>query len=148
MDFLHFLPLQRQGLPLTAGTRTLRLPPANKVTSIAEGTTGNTTLYAKWTAKVTFDPRNGGSTIESDPITYNGTAASVKPANPTKTHASFVGWYTGTESGDTVTYSSEYSFMSAVTENITLYAKWDSTEITWVSPAGMSFLQYTTECLF
>ncbi len=113
------------------------------------GETGNRTFYAKWTAKVTFDSRNGGSPIESDPRIYNvDTAAAVKPANPTKTGATFVGWYTGTVSGsgasETVTYSSTaYDFTSKVTSDITLYAKWDSREITYVSPIELG-TDYTT----
>ena len=117
--------------------------------SVADATTlENKTLYAKWTAKVTFDPRNGESPIESDPRTYNvDTASAVKPADPTNTGATFLGWYTGTVSGsgasETVTYSTEYDFTSKVTSDITLYAKWDFVmhNVTYVSvpkdvPAG------------
>ena len=100
-------------------------------------------IYAKWTAVVTFDPRNGGSATTSDPLVYNvDTAASSKPADPTKTGATFLGWYTGTVSGSgataTVTYASTaYSFTTKVTSNITLYAKWDSREITYVSDIAL-----------
>ncbi|MBR1912977.1 MAG: leucine-rich repeat protein, partial [Treponema sp.] len=57
------------------------------------------------------------------------TAADSKPADPTKTGATFLGWYTGTVSGSgataTVTYASTaYNFTTKVTSNITLYAKW------------------------
>ncbi len=87
-------------------------------------------IYAKWTATVTFDPRNGGSATTSAPLVYNvDTAADSKPADPTKTGATFLGWYTGTVSGSgataTVTYASTaYNFTTKVTSNITLYAKW------------------------
>ena len=100
-------------------------------------------IYAKWTAVVTFDPRNGDSATTSAPLVYNvDTAASSKPADPAKTGATFLGWYTGTVSGSgataTVTYASTvYNFTTKVTSNITLYAKWDSREITYVSDIAL-----------
>ena len=97
--------------------------PAKKVTSIPATATGEKTFYAKWTATVTFDTQ-GGSSVTAQTVTYNGKATA--PTAPTKTGATeFLGWYTGTVSGSTVTLASDaYDFDTAVTENLTLYAKW------------------------
>ena len=93
------------------------------VTSIPAGTNSNVTLYAKWTATVTFDKKGGSGTIANQTITYNGTA--TQPAvNPTKSGYEFKGWYTSSDGGTTLS-ATAYSFSTAVTQNITLYAKWD-----------------------
>ncbi len=99
---------------------------SNKVTSIAANS-GELTLYAKWTAKVTFDSM-GGSAVTAQDVIYNKTATA--PTAPTKTGWTLAGWYTGTVSGSgataTVTYASTaFDFAETeITENITLYAKW------------------------
>ncbi|MCU6791576.1 InlB B-repeat-containing protein [Paenibacillus sp. WQ 127069] len=80
--------------------------------------TGNTTLYAKWTLNnytVTFNS-NGGTAVGSQTIGYNNTATT--PTAPTRTGYTFGGWYK--DSGLTTAYS----FTTAITGNITLYAKW------------------------
>ncbi len=77
----------------------------------------NTTLKAHWTIKtftVTFDT-DGGGEIATQTVNYNRFA--IKPAEPTKEGYAFAGWY----NGDT-----EFWFNSiAITENITVKAKWD-----------------------
>ena len=94
----------------------------SRITSIPVGTTGNKTYYAKWTATVTFNT-NGGSAVSNQTVTYNGTA--TQPAvNPTKSGYEFKGWYTSSDGGTTLS-ATAYSFSTAVTQNITLYAKWD-----------------------
>lgn len=80
--------------------------------------TGDTKLYAVWkliTWKVSFDS-NAGSSVASQTIT-NGQSA-VAPTNPTLEGYSFQGWYT--DKGLTTAYD----FSTAVTSDITLYAKW------------------------
>ncbi|RKN82014.1 InlB B-repeat-containing protein [Paenibacillus ginsengarvi] len=80
--------------------------------------TGNTTLYAKWTLNnytVTY-ASNGGTAVNSQTVTYNGTA--TEPANPTKTGYTFGGWYKD------VGLTTAFSFAAAITGNTTLYAKW------------------------
>jgi len=83
--------------------------------------TRNLTLYAKWTEvavkeyTVTFDT-NGGSAIVEQKVKENERAA--KPVDPAKDGYRFVGWYQ--DSGLTTVYD----FTSAVTRNLTLYAKW------------------------
>jgi uncharacterized repeat protein (TIGR02543 family) len=79
------------------------------------------TLYAQWETTtfytVKFDSK-GGSSINDLTVPINGTAA--KPTDPTRSGYKFVGWYTD----DACTI--EYNFATAVTKNITLYAKWES----------------------
>ena len=83
--------------------------------------TRNLTLYAKWTEAVakeytvTFNT-DGGSTIVKQKVKENERA--VKPVDPEKDGYSFVGWYQ--DSGLTTLYD----FTSAVTGDLTLYAKW------------------------
>ena len=86
--------------------------------------TENITLYAKWTINtytVTFNT-DGGSAVDSQTVNYNSTATT--PTAPTKTGYTFAGWYT--DAGCT----NSYDFLTAVTESITLYAKWTVEVIT------------------
>ena len=76
----------------------------------------DTTLYAKWELEkltVAFDSGEGGSSVASQSVTY-GLAAS-EPAEPTKTGYTFSGWYLN---------NTAYNFNTAVTEAITLTARW------------------------
>lgn len=84
--------------------------------------TADTLLHAKWESTVieytiTFDSNSGTSvstqTIEEDKL-------ATKPTDPTRTDYSFGGWYTDSD------FSTAWSFSSdKVTEDITLYAKWN-----------------------
>ena len=85
--------------------------------------TGNLTLYAKWNkaaeatkVTVTFNS-NGGSEVTSQ--TVDEGAKVSKPGDPTKDGYTFGGWYTDEA------LTTPYNFESAVTTNLTLYAKWD-----------------------
>ncbi|MCS5504027.1 InlB B-repeat-containing protein, partial [Lysinibacillus sp. A4] len=84
--------------------------------------TEDTTLYAKWEKVITqytvdFET-NGGSTVVSQKVTEDTLA--IKPADPTKAGYEFAGWYT-----DAV-FSTPWNFTTdKVTENTTLYAKWE-----------------------
>ena len=76
--------------------------------------------YDRNTYTVTFDS-NDGSDVSSQSLRYGATA--TKPDDPTKTATAsteytFAGWYT--DSG----LESAFNFETAITENITLYAKW------------------------
>ena len=64
---------------------------------------------------VTFET-NGGSAVESQ-VVDNGAQASVPTSS--KEGYTLVGWYTDEA------LTNEYDFATAVTEDITLYAKWD-----------------------
>ena len=80
--------------------------------------TESLTLYAKWTLNtytVTFDSQ-GGSKVDSQTVSHGGTV--TEPTAPTYEGYTFGGWYT--EAGCTT----EYDFTTAVTESLTLYAKW------------------------
>ncbi|WP_414813248.1 InlB B-repeat-containing protein, partial [Paenibacillus sp. Soil766] len=82
-------------------------------------------LVAKWSnsnPKISFNS-NGGSVVSSQNVSYGGTAAEPI-APPTKEGYIFAGWYADSE------LLTAYDFTTAVTENMTLYAKWTSITIT------------------
>ncbi len=84
------------------------------------------TLYAKWTENVvepepetytvTFNMNGHGAAIEAQTVTEGEKA--TEPAAPTAEGYTFSGWYTD------AAYTAEYDFDTAVTADITLYAKW------------------------
>jgi uncharacterized repeat protein (TIGR02543 family) len=81
--------------------------------------TGHTVLYARWTRlwTVTFNLNGGTSgSIASQTIADGGKA--TQPGNPAKTRNRFDGWYTQAEGG------SKWNFATAITQNLTLYARW------------------------
>jgi len=79
---------------------------------------GNTTLYAKWDAVVTFES-NSGSTVAQDTVTEGGVI--TQPADPTKPGLTFDAWY------KEPAFENEWDFaIDSVTANITLYAKWNA----------------------
>ncbi len=86
------------------------------------------TLTAKWelsaptTHIVTFDT-DGGSEIESRVVNHNENT--YKPINPTRGGYCFDGWYVGDK---------KYDFLSNITDDITIKAKWIS-----VSEANAAF---------
>ena len=97
--------------------------------NFATPVSGNVTLYAKWTANtpaaqeytVTFNTA-GGSAVTTQSV-VSGQKATA-PADPTKTGYTFAGWYT--DAACTIAYD----FNTAVTANITVYAKWTESEAT------------------
>ena len=92
-----------------------------KVTQIAKGSSGNKTLYAKWTApkyKLTYQ-LNGGKNSSSNPSTYTKTTATITLKNPTRKGYTFKGWYSDKALKKKVTKITKGS-----TGNKTLYAKW------------------------
>ena len=94
-----------------------------EVTAIAKGSTGDTTLYAKWTAEVysiTYNANEG--TLPDDaanPQTYTVEDIITLPI-PTKDGYDFVGWYgNGEFNGDAIT-----EIAKGTTGDTTLFAKW------------------------
>ena len=86
---------------------------------ITSPVTKDTALYAKWeinSYQVTFDSM-GGSSLDNQQVTHNGTAAT--PSAPTKAGYTFDGWFTDKD------YTKSYDFATPVTDDITLYAKWE-----------------------
>jgi uncharacterized repeat protein (TIGR02543 family) len=93
----------------------------NKVTSIKKGSTGNKTLYAKWTPttyKITYK-LNKGTNNKSNPSTYKITTSTITLKNPTRKGYTFSGWYSDSKFKNKVTKITKSS-----TGNKTLYAKW------------------------
>jgi uncharacterized repeat protein (TIGR02543 family) len=83
--------------------------------------TANITVYAYWTAqhKVTFNS-GWGTAVEPGCVdaSTNKLVAAL-PTQPTKRCYAFKGWYTDT------TYTTPFTASTTVTEDITVYAKWD-----------------------
>lgn len=114
-----------------------------RVTEIIKGTTGNITVYAKWEVRITntvIFESEGGSIVDPQEVDLNGKA--TEPTPPKKAGYTFDGWYNG---------SDKWQFsMYAVTNPITLYAKWVANENTLIldgngSTGGtMSSIKVTT----
>ncbi|MDR2918054.1 MAG: InlB B-repeat-containing protein [Tannerella sp.] len=93
--------------------------------------TQNMTLYAKWTANVTFDSQ-GGSTVSS--ITGVQGLLIPEPAIPTKSGLNFAGWHTD------LSYTTKWNFATDLfTQEMTLYAKWDPIPYTITLPVRQNF---------
>ena len=90
--------------------------------NMADPVISDITLYAKYAEgkTVTFDS-NGGSEVASQFIAVGNTA--TQPENPTYDENPFLGWFT-----DNGTFENAYDFSAPVTENITLYANWGSSQ--------------------
>ena len=71
---------------------------------------------------ITFEV-NGGSELAGQVIEEGGVL--LEPQDPTKEGHTFAGWYTT----ETFESGTQFDFESAVTENITLYARWTEVEI-------------------
>ena len=95
-----------------------------RITEIPSGSTGDTTLWARWQKAytVTFDSRGGTPTS----YTYTVAAGDTSPTPdiPTKTNSTFDGWYHDAEL--TMPWSN-----GEVTADTTIYAKWVSNDGTW-----------------
>ena len=82
---------------------------------------------------VTFDSQ-GGSAVAAQIVARNGNVQ--QPANPTKAGSNFGGWYTEAEC------TNAYNFSSAVTGEITLYAKWEGSAKIAVQAPGFANVTY------
>jgi uncharacterized repeat protein (TIGR02543 family) len=82
--------------------------------------TANITVYAQWTATVTFN-KNGGDT-EASPASIANVASGATvtlPTAPTFALHTFAGWNTAANGSGTA-----FTGSTAVTANITVYAQW------------------------
>ena len=93
----------------------------NAVTEIAQGTTGNITLYAKWVKEgdYTITYVNVDGATNENPASYNVETETITLKDPAKAGYTFEGWY---KDGEFTTQVTEIPQGS--TGNITLYAKW------------------------
>ena len=92
--------------------------PDLRITRIEKGSYGNITLTAHWTQcfVVTFNT-NGGSSVSTQAVEDQSCA--TEPGAPTKPGYDFGGWYTDS------TFNNGFSFTTPISDNITLYAKWN-----------------------
>lgn len=94
-----------------------------KITSIAKGSTGDKTIYAKWDYKDynIHYVLNGGQFDGNYPMTFT-VEGGTDLVNPIRHGYKFMGWYTS-ESFEENT--KVVSIASGRTEDLTLYAKWE-----------------------
>ena len=86
----------------------------------------NTTIYAHWERiqlTVTFDLQSGTGNFP-DQTVYHGEVATRPTAEPTRTGWTFVGWYDG------VTGQNPFDFTTPITENTTIFARWQRIPVT------------------
>ena len=104
-----------------------------RVREIKTGSTGNRTLYAKWsivTYKITYYP-NGGTNNSGNSKSYKVTTADILLKEPTRTGYTFIGWYSDAEFNQLVEKIEKGS-----AGDISLYARWEETlyTITYALP--------------
>lgn len=110
-------------------------------------------LYANWatnvvTHTVTFDSKNG-STAEIKTVNHGNKVE--RPTNPTKAETEteafvFAGWYTSTNGGTTLS-DTAFDFDTAITDNISLYAKWNVYTIEYIELKDCSAIRTMFETL-
>ncbi|GMO48318.1 MAG: hypothetical protein Pg6C_10840 [Treponemataceae bacterium] len=115
----------KSGLTLAGWSLT---PTGTEVTLSTHTITQNTTLYARWTAIITFDDNGGSGGPGSVPLEEGTTLTSVPGSLPAKTGLDFAGWYTADVGGTLAAFPHD-----AV--NTTLYAHWTAT-VTFDSNGG------------
>ena len=87
--------------------------------------TDTLTLFAKWEVvdyTISYE-MNGGTNADGNPTTYNINSDDIVFANPTKTGASFDGWFYNYENGEFSNRATQISKGSSFGDK-TLYAKW------------------------
>ena len=91
----------------------------DEITEIAQGTTGDITLYAKWelvSYTITYE-LDSGTNAPENPAGYNVETETITLKDPVKTGYTFAGWYSADNSPVT-------KIPQGSTGDITLYAKW------------------------
>ena len=91
----------------------------------------------------------GGTEVKSQTVTSGGKA--TKPADPTKTATaterySFENWYTSEDNGTTLS-DAAFDFETAITKDITLYAKWNETPLN-VILLNVPYVEYSCKNIF
>ena len=88
--------------------------------------TADITLYAQWTKQhtVSYNVNEGEGTPDPATQTVSDGGTATKPADPTRSGYVFTGWF------DADTGGNEYTFGTAVTDDITLYAQWSNQQYT------------------
>ena len=102
---------------------------------------GGLTLYAQWTATVTFNGNGGGTpTPLSKPVIYASTYGDL--ATVSRDGYAFLGWYTEAVGGTKVTSATTVPDVS----DHTLYARWDAElqTITYNNNTGAGMMANTT----
>jgi uncharacterized repeat protein (TIGR02543 family) len=116
--------------------------------------TESITIYARWTATVTFDQNNTdtGSAAANPPtmtVTAPATSTETLPEPPTRPNYNFTGWNTAANGSGTA-----FTEATPVTGNITVYAQWQScivpganlaAKLTWLQTNAISNGVYTIE---
>ncbi len=97
---------------------------------------------------VTFNSM-GGTEVSSQSIASGNKA--TKPAAPAKTETAtegfvFAGWYTSTDRGTTLS-DTAFDFNTAITDNISLYAKWNVYTIEYIELKDCSVIRTMFETL-
>ncbi len=99
----------------------------------------DTTLYAKWTINtytVTFNSQ-GGSSVAGQTIAYNSLVA--EPAAPARTGYTFGGWYKEAACTNSWDFTTD-----KVTDNVTLYAKWNPAALSTPATVKAVSASYTS----
>ena len=97
---------------------------------------------------VTFNSM-GGTEVSNQSIESGKKA--TKPVDPTKAETAtegfvFAGWYTSTDGGTTLSETA-FDFNTAITDNITLYAKWNEYTIEYIELKNCSEIRTMFETL-
>lgn len=108
----------------------------NKITEIKKGSTGNKTIYAKWTAnKYTIVYKGNGSTsgsMSSQTSRKYGTSYTLAANKFKKTGYTFVGWNTKKD-GSGKSYDNKEKIKNLTAKSggsVALYAQWEKTKYT------------------
>jgi uncharacterized repeat protein (TIGR02543 family) len=104
-----------------------------RVNAIAQGTTGNVELWAKWEANsYTISFADDDLNLEEITATYESDISDKKPENPTSDEYVFDGWYTDQE------LQEEFTFDTMPAKDVVLYAKWSKVSIEDVDVADIA----------
>lgn len=107
------------GLVTAVSEGTVTITATNGTTSASITITVTAATVAEYT--VSFDLNGGSGTINSQTVNEGGKA--TKPADPTRTGYTFGGWF------KEAACTNEYNFDTAVSGDLTLYAKWTAATV-------------------